>query len=127
MLLRQRIAATAGLAFGSLESPQILHYAVGQEFKPHVDFLDPNVPGYARDIEKRGQRAATFLIYLNDDYEGGETEFPLLGIRHKARKGEGLLFWNLDETHRPDSRMLHAGLPPARGEKWVLSQWLRDR
>jgi prolyl 4-hydroxylase len=127
MLLRQRIAATAELSLGNLESPQILHYAVGQEFKPHVDFLDPNVPGYARDIGERGQRIATFLIYLSDDYEGGETEFPRLGIKHKAHKGDGLLFWNVDRNRKPDPRMLHAGLPPTRGEKWVLSQWIRDR
>jgi predicted 2-oxoglutarate/Fe(II)-dependent dioxygenase YbiX len=125
MLLRQRIAATAGIAFGRLETPQILHYSVGQQFKPHFDFLDPSMSGHARDLAVRGQRVATFLIYLNDDYEGGETEFPRLGIRHKARKGDGLLFWNVDESGRPDLRMLHAGTPPTRGEKWVLSQWLR--
>lgn len=127
MLLRQRIAATAGLSFDCLEAPQILHYAVGQEFKPHVDFLDPLVPGYARDVDRRGQRVATFLIYLSDGYEGGETEFPRLGIKHKARKGDGLLFWNVDPEGAPDPRMLHAGRPPTHGEKWVLSQWLRAR
>jgi len=25
------------------------------------------------------------------------------------------------------SDTLHAGLPPLSGEKWLLSQWLRDR
>ncbi|HWA88433.1 MAG TPA: 2OG-Fe(II) oxygenase [Rhizomicrobium sp.] len=127
MLLRQRIAATAGLAFGALEIPQILHYAVGEEFKPHVDVLDGAQPGYARDLAERGQRVATFLIYLSDDYDGGETEFPRLGLKHKARKGDGLLFWNVDAQGRPDPAMLHAGRAPTRGEKWVLSQWLRDR
>jgi prolyl 4-hydroxylase len=26
-----------------------------------------------------------------------------------------------------DRRTRHAGLPPTRGEKWLLSQWLRGR
>jgi prolyl 4-hydroxylase len=125
MLLRARIAATAGLSFRSLEPAQVLHYTVGQEFKPHFDFLDLSVPGYARSAAMHGQRVATFLLYLNDDYDGGETEFPELGIRHKGRKGDGLLFWSVGEDGRPDGRTLHAGTPPTRGEKWVLSQWLR--
>jgi prolyl 4-hydroxylase len=111
----------------SLEMTAVLHYAPGQEFVPHFDFLDTDVPAYARDIAARGQRAATFLIYLNDDYEGGETEFPKLDWRCKGRKGDAILFWNLTPEGAPDERMLHAGLPPTKGEKWLLSQWLRQK
>jgi hypothetical protein len=32
---------------------------------------------------------------------------------------------NTDETGRPDRRTMHVGLPPTRGEKWLLSQWIR--
>jgi len=125
MMLRARIAASAGLLFRNLEPAQVLHYTVGQEFKSHHDFLDLSVPGYARSAAMHGQRVATFLLYLNDDYEGGETEFLEIGIRHKGRKGDGLLFWNVGEDGNPDPRTLHAGTPPTRGVKWVLSQWLR--
>jgi prolyl 4-hydroxylase len=126
MLLRARIAATADLSPDGLEASSVLHYAPGQRFEPHVDFLDPAVPGYARDLAANGQRVATFLLYLNEDYEGGETAFPALGWRHKGRKGDALLFWNVDAAGAPDERTLHAGLPPASGEKWLLSQWLRQ-
>jgi hypothetical protein len=90
-----------------------------------VDFLDPSEPGYLQDLRENGQRAATFLLYLNDDYEGGETEFPNLSWRYKGRKGDALLFWNVNASGAPDPRMLHAGRPPASGEKWIWSQWLR--
>ncbi len=126
MLLRQRIAATAGSAVrepGSAADPALCGRAGVQ---PHVDFLDPLVRAM-RATSAGGAARRHLLIYLNDGYEGGETEFPRLGIRHKARKGDGLLFWNVDEDGHPDQRMLHAGLPPTRGEKWVLSQWLRAR
>lgn len=122
MLLRARIEAISGVAH--LELSNVLHYAPGQEFKPHFDFLDPAKPGYARDLEKKGQRVATFLVYLNDDYEGGETDFPELNWRYKGRKGDALLFWNVDTAGLPDPLTLHAGLPPTKGEKWLFSQWL---
>ena len=53
-----------------------------------------NLPTYAEEIAQRGQRVVTFLVYLNDDYGGGETAFPRLGISHKGRRGEGLFFVN---------------------------------
>ena len=42
-------------------------------------------------------------------------------------KGDAVLFWNVDAAGQPDVRTLHAGLEPARGEKWVLSLWLRGK
>jgi hypothetical protein len=59
--------------------------------------------------------------------EGGETDFPRLGIRHRGRKGDGLMFRNVDAEGRGDYRTLHAGLPPTQGEKWLVSLWIRDR
>jgi hypothetical protein len=126
MALRARIAATAGLPLSSLEAPAVLHYAPGEQFAPHFDFLDPAVPGYAKDIAEHGQRVATFLLYLNDDFEGGETDFPQSGYRCKGRKGDALLFWNVTPDGEPDMQTLHAGLPTKTGEKWLLSQWLRE-
>ena len=92
-----------------------------------MDYLDTTQPGYAREVAERGQRVATFLLYLNDDYEGGETEFPFLGFRYKGKKGDALLFWNVTPSGAPDLNTRHAGTPPTSGEKWVLSQWLRQR
>ena len=70
---------------------------------------------------------ATLLIYLNDGFEGGETHFPLTGLRFKGRKGDALLFHNVLPGGAPDPITLHAGLAPARGEKWLFSQWIRDK
>ena len=110
-----------------MESTAVLHYEPGEEFLPHFDFLDVNLPGPAKDVAGRGQRVLTFLIALNDDYEGGQTEFPEIGKRWKGRKGSGLFFWNVEPDGTPDRLTRHAGLPPTRGEKWLLSQWIRGR
>ena len=126
-LLRARIAAVTGFSAGNLEYTSVLHYKVGEQFRRHFDFLDPAQAGPAADLAQRGQRAATLLIYLNEGYESGETEFPLINTRYKGEKGGALHFRNVEPTGAPDRQTLHAGLPPARGEKWLLSQWVRDR
>jgi hypothetical protein len=127
LLVRAKIAAALGAAVGALEQCQILHYAPGQEFSPHYDFIDAEVPGHAVELARGGQRVATFLVYLNEGYEGGMTSFPVLGFGYRGETGAGLTFTNLDPAGKPDRRMLHAGQPPSAGEKWVLSQWIRDR
>jgi predicted 2-oxoglutarate/Fe(II)-dependent dioxygenase YbiX len=126
-VLRARISAATRLPVAIFEPTQILHYSVGEQFRPHHDFLDPGVPGFAEHLKKFGQRIATVLIYLNDDYEGGETVFPKLGINHRAAAGDALFFTNVDRSGRGDPLTMHAGSPPTSGEKWVFSQWIRDR
>jgi hypothetical protein len=127
-LLRARISAASNLPLPVFETAQIMHYRPGEEFRPHHDFLDPARPGHGSQLARFGQRIATFLIYLNDDFEGGETIFPKTGFRYRGRRGDGLLFANVDAvTRAPDPLTLHAGLPPTRGEKWIFSQWIRDR
>lgn len=126
-VVRERIARAAGLPAPGLEWTQVLGYAVGQTFDWHFDWLDPAVPGYASDLAGRGQRIATCLVYLNDDYEGGETAFEAGDLRWRGRKGDALMWANTLPDGTIDRRTRHAGLPPTAGEKWVLSQWLRGR
>jgi hypothetical protein len=126
-VIRHRISAATRLPVPLFEPAQLLHYSVGERFKPHYDFLDPANPAYAQDLAQFGQRIATFLIYLNDGYEGGATSFPAIGLDHRAGCGDALFFANVNRDGSPDRSALHAGMPPTSGEKWVLSQWIRDR
>lgn len=125
-LFRARIAALTGRPESAMEIPKVLHYAPGEAFAPHFDFLDPAQPAFAAELAARGQRTATFLVYLNDGYTGGETTFPHLGISHRGACGDALLFYNTDTAGNPDENTMHAGLPPVTGEKWVFSQWIRS-
>jgi len=125
--LRARIAALAEVRVLALEPSQILHYAVGEQFGAHHDFLDVRFPGLAKDVALNGQRGLTLLIYLNDDYEGGETAFPLLGRAYRGARGDALVFWNITEDGAADFRTQHVGTAPRRGEKWLFSQWIRVR
>jgi prolyl 4-hydroxylase len=127
VLLQYRMAAACGLPVHHAEGPTILHYGVGEQITNHYDFLNPGIPNYAELVEREGERIVTFLLYLNDDYEGGETDFPELVVRHRGRKGGGLFWTNALPDGKPDERMVHAGLPPTRGEKWIVSQFFRSR
>ncbi|MGZ3275239.1 MAG: 2OG-Fe(II) oxygenase [Phenylobacterium sp.] len=122
-----RACALAGLPSTHAEALQVLHYRVGEYFGPHVDFWNPAFEGHAGTLKTVGQRVATVLVYLNDDLQGGETEFVRLGIQHRGAKGDALMFRNVDAQGQPDPRTLHAGRPPTAGEKWLLSVWILDR
>lgn len=125
--IRARIASTLGVPLPHFEVSQVLHYAPGQEFKPHHDYFDPASEGFQEEISVRGQRVATFIIYLNDEFTGGETRFPSLGFNYRGSTGDAIAFLSVEPDGSVNPLTLHAGLPPDSGEKWIFSQWVRDR
>lgn len=126
-LARARIARAANVPFDALEPMEVLHYAGGETYKLHIDFFHPLRPGFADEIRVRGQRVKTCLVYLNSNYHGGETEFPKLNIKFRGESGEALIFDNVGANGAGDMNTLHTGLPVTRGEKWLLSQWIREK
>lgn len=115
--LNLRLAAASGSEVRAGEPLQVLRYSPGQQYREHSDAL----PGVA----PREQRVLTFLVYLNEDYEGGETAFPRIGLKVSGRRGDGLLFRNSTPGGEPDPLALHAGLPVVSGVKHLASRWIR--
>lgn len=115
--LNRRLAKTSGTDVKNGEPLQVLRYAPGQEYRPHFDAIGST----------DNQRVLTFLVYLNDDFDGGETQFLASGLSVKGRAGDGLLFRNADQNGRPDPRSQHAGMPVTEGEKFLASRWIRQR
>ena len=71
------------------------------------------------DIQSQG-RILTFMYYLNDIEEGGETEF-VYQDRLKIKPTTGtLLIWPAGFTHT------HRGLPPLDGDKYISTSWLEN-
>lgn len=127
-MTRLRLAVWTGIKPEFQEPPNILHYERGQHYGPHYDFVRVDeVSGLQGELTSWGQRRATALVYLNDDYEGGETNFPRLGWSYKGKTGDALLFWNLSEAGEREELSLHAGSPVTRGTKIILSQWIREK
>lgn len=127
-LTQKRLELASGLHVHQQEAPQLLSYQPGQEYRAHYDFLAPGDPAFRSLLDTFGQRVATCLTWLNDDYEGGETAFQKIDWKHRGRVGDAMLFLNVRTMDRePDSLTLHAGLPVTAGRKWLLSQWVHDR
>jgi prolyl 4-hydroxylase len=110
----------------SFEDVQVVCYEASGKYDPHFDGTecgeDLNVACYPN------QRLATFLIYLNDDFEGGETRFPNINdSKVKPKKGKALFFWVSDPTNRlVYEETLHGGDPVITGQKWIATQWIRS-
>ncbi|MEM9014712.1 MAG: 2OG-Fe(II) oxygenase [Pseudomonadota bacterium] len=121
-LLNFRLAILAGVPPNHGEFLSILRYKPLEEYKPHFDWLPEN-----EDRSRSGQRVATALLYLNNDYDGGETQFTSAGISVQGDRGDVLVFRNVTDNGEPDLASKHAGLPVTRGEKWLASKWLRAR
>ncbi|MBI2381731.1 MAG: 2OG-Fe(II) oxygenase [Gammaproteobacteria bacterium] len=123
--LDRRIARCAGLPLANGEFLCLLNYRPGQEYKPHHDYFRREQPGSAQRLRLGGQRVQTLLVYLNEDYAGGETVFPRVDFRFRPRRGDLLHFHNVDAQGVEDELSLHAGEPVLSGEKWLASKWLR--
>lgn len=96
-----------------VEPPQFLHYTPGGKYDIHNDSED-FVNG---KLQRVCERDLTILIYLNDDYEGGELELPDWGIKLKPKAGTLLAFPSYIEfSHR-----VH---PVTSGERFTLVTWI---
>lgn len=94
----------AKVSLVGLFSPlRIYRYHPGQRFGLHQD------QSYRRDDGARS--LLTFMVYLDEGCEGGETDFPEQGERIVPVRGDGLWFQHM---------VLHAGCPVTRGVKHVL-------
>jgi len=121
--IEQRIAALLQWPMENGEALQILRYQVGQEYKPHYDYVDPTQPGAAPFLARGGQRVASLVMYLNTPQAGGATNFPDVGLEVAATQGNAV-FFSYDRPH-PSTKTLHGGMPVRAGEKWVATKWLR--
>ncbi|HYD85897.1 MAG TPA: 2OG-Fe(II) oxygenase [Vitreimonas sp.] len=126
-VLQERAARLTGTPVTHHEPPMLISYEPGQSYGAHYDFIPPKLAAMAGELERLGQRTFTLVTYLSDDFSGGATQFPTLGLELRGGVGEALVFANVLPDGAPDRRMLHAGLPPTAGRKWVLSQWLRSK
>lgn len=115
--LGRRIAAASGTGFDQGEPLQVLRYRPGQQYKPHLDAI----------AGLDNQRILTMIVYLTDDYQGGETRFLRSGFTFRGGKGDALLFHNTLPDGQPDPASEHAGLPVTSGVKLIASRWIRAR
>jgi len=125
--IEAKIADACGVRIEQLETLQVNKYEVGNQFKPHQDWLDEKTPGHLKQLALGGQRTLSIIVYLKAPEEGGDTLFEALNLRVAPTPMTALLWYNVNDKLEPDHRVLHAGLPVTKGEKWILTCWIRER
>lgn len=122
-----RIAALTGLDGVYGEPLQGQRYAVGQEFKGHTDYFEPDGLDFDRYCGVAGNRTWTVMVYLNEPEAGGATRFKAIDKIIQPETGK-LVCWN---NRRPDGTLnpatLHQGMKVRTGVKYVITKWFRER
>ena len=113
--LRNRAADFLRVPISHIEGLQCVRYAEGQQFFPHWD------------SNNKLNRRHTLLVYLNDDFNGGETYFPELMLKVTPERGKALHFLNEDLDGNVIQYSLHAGLPVKKGIKYACNIWVKNR
>ncbi len=109
------------------EPVQGQRYAVGQEFKPHTDYFEPDGADFARYCSVAGQRTWTFMIYLNRVEAGGGTRFSVPKKIIQPEPGKLLAWDNRRPDGRPNPNTLHHGMKVRKGVKYVITKWYREK
>lgn len=110
----ERCIAMTDRPLVNCEKLQVLRYKEGGFYRPHQDVITghPN------------KRMYTFILALNDGYEGGSTAFPNIHRMYKLKKGDVLFFDTLDNYEMATSKALHSGTKVLSGEKWIANLWV---
>ena len=95
-----------GVYFSDHDAYQILKYGKGQYFTNHID----DHPSYHRRVSS--------IYYINDDYEGGEINFPRFDISYKPKANEMIVF--------PSTYVYnHSVSEVTRGTRYAVVSWIR--
>jgi prolyl 4-hydroxylase len=131
--VESRICKTLGINNRCAEQIQGQKYEVGQEFRFHTDYFDPEL--LKKDASINGQRTWTFMIYLNDVEEGGYTSFPYAFCSCAPKTGTAIVWNNLysqastvnaNDFGKENPFSSHCGMPIIRGEKYILTKWFKE-
>tara|TARA_R110002153_G_scaffold202655_1_gene355807 strand:+ start:19 stop:579 length:561 start_codon:yes stop_codon:yes gene_type:complete len=110
----EKCSKFTNMPLSHIEQLSVVKYEEGGFFLDHKD-ADPRVP-----------RQYTIILYLNDDYEGGETEFPLLKKKYKLKKGDALFFNNYDTYGNISKQSTHRGNKVISGVKYICNVWIHS-
>lgn len=117
-IITGQIAAHYDVVFEWFERPEILRYKPGGFYKPHADADNWD---RAQGVWTRGMdRDFSLLIYLNDDFSGGELEFSQFGFLIRPEAGMLVCFPS-------DHRYVHAARPTKQGIRYAIVSWAAAR
>jgi len=131
--IKKFISNKTNLPIENQENIIAIRYDQGGTYAEHYDsFLKPvdnsifTKQFYEQSMSSGGQRKYTVIIYLNDDFSGGDTYFLKLNKKIKPEKGKFVYWNNLDENGDTNLNMMHAGTAVLSNYKWILVCYIRE-
>jgi len=125
--IKKRVSEISKYPIENQEAFHVICYPPGGYYVAHHDFFHPaNDELYTKEIKRGGQRVETWLLYLNDYFEGGETRFPREHEVIVPETGMIINWNNLLEHGGLNYDSLHTGEPVISGQKWVATIWVRE-
>jgi hypothetical protein len=103
------------------ESWQIARYEPGQYYRPHHDYF--NIENH-KDYVKN-DRVATVILYLTDDFKGGQTFFKILNIKISPMQG-AMVYFTYPADTPSSTKTLHEGCDVISGIKYIATLWIRQ-
>ena len=108
------------------EQCQVVRYEPGGFYEEHYDQCHTDEAYCARQVAQfGGPRKWTLIIYLTDDFDGGETYFNKMKLGIRPSAGDAILFHGLTSDNQYVHPLsLHQGRPVLRGEKYIANIWV---
>jgi len=122
----KKISRTLGIRLPYSEGIQAQRYDIGQQFKAHTDYFEPGTGEYSKFADDRGNRTWTFMVYLNEGMGGGGTKFFAIDHTFVPKKGQAVIWNNLNPDGTPNANTLHSGEPVTAGHKIIITKWFRE-
>ena len=130
---KQDISNITNLPITNQEPILATIYPINSEYGEHHDsfYIEENSIHtknmYECNMSHGGQRIKTALLYLNDNFEGGETEFNKQKLSIKPKTGKLVIWNNVDEENKVNKNMVHAAKKITKGTKYVLVIYIREK
>ena len=122
--LHDKIANYLQLDKKYAEPLQVQRYEAGQFCTAHHDFYSQD--GLDKSfVNTSGNRTKTFVVYLNDDFRGGQTHFINLNKSIKPKTGKAI-YWDNIVNGKLQTQYLHQGVAVAEGKKYIITSWWRE-
>jgi prolyl 4-hydroxylase len=125
--IKLKISKNINIPIEHMEDMNVVKYKKGGQYKVHHDFFHPNTDYFEESVGSSGQRIFTALIYLNDDFKGGETDFPKINKKIMPKKNKLVIWRNVEKDGSLIDNSLHAGLPVEEGIKYIGVIWIREK
>jgi prolyl 4-hydroxylase len=100
-------------------------YPEGHEEKEHFDYFPISDKSSKKQLDERGQRTWTMIVYLNDVNDGGETSFNSIDKEFKPAKGDVVIWKNVYHDGNENPYTKHVEKPTVIQDKYVLTKYFR--